>query len=144
MVDKTITPPTVLDPPFKEPVVDSGQIMTQLWQAWCTGVSQQPTLLTGGAVMMRSGTSRSDPLGAVAVAIVPPFTASTLSFQVNAAPTEPTACMCREGPRRCRWISSPGCWVRTTAAAAFSRCRIPTSPGSPRGFDAVDMEMPPG
>ena len=91
MVDKTITPPAVLDPPFKEPVVDSGQIMTQLWQAWCTGVSQQPTLLTGGAVMMRSGTSRSDPLGAVAVAIVPPFTASTLSFQVNAAPTEPTA-----------------------------------------------------
>ena len=91
MVDKTITPPAVLDPPFKEPVVDSGQIMTQLWQAWCTGVSQQPTLLTGGAVMMRSGTSRSDPLGAIAVAIVPPFTARTLSFQVNAAPTEPNA-----------------------------------------------------
>ena len=91
MVDKTITPPAVLEPPFKEPVVDSGQIMTQLWQAWCTGVSQQPTLLTGGAVMMRSGTSRSDGLGAILVALTPPFVSRVLSFQVDGAPTEPEA-----------------------------------------------------
>ena len=48
MVDTTLSPPAVLDPPFKDPVVDGAQIMTDLWQAWCTGVSRTPMLLTGG------------------------------------------------------------------------------------------------
>jgi hypothetical protein len=31
MVDTTLSPPAVLDPPFKDPVVDSAGIMSDLW-----------------------------------------------------------------------------------------------------------------
>ena len=91
MVDTTLSPPAVLDPPFKDPVVDSAQIMTDLWQAWCTGVSRTPMLLTGGGVIMQTGTSTSDPAGLISVTLPAPFTARTLSFQVDARPTEPDA-----------------------------------------------------
>ena len=91
MVDTTLSPPAVLDPPFKDPVVDGAQIMTHLWQGWCTGVSRTPMLLTGGGVIMQTGTSTSDPAGLISVTLPAPFTVRALSFQVDASPMEPDA-----------------------------------------------------
>ena len=91
MVDTTLSPPAVLDPPFKDPVVDSAQIMTDLWQAWCTGVSRTPMLLTGGGVIMQTGTSTSDPAGLISVTLPAPFTMRTLDFQCDGSPAEPHA-----------------------------------------------------
>ena len=91
MVDTTLSPPAVLDPPFKDPVVDSAQIMTDLWQAWCTGVSRTPMLLTGGGVIMQTGTSTSDPAGLISVTLPAPYTIRTLDFQCDGSPAEPHA-----------------------------------------------------
>jgi hypothetical protein len=91
MVDTTLSPPAVLDPPFKDPVVDGAQIMTDLWQAWCTGVSRTPMLLTGGGVIMQTGTSTSDPAGLISVTLPAPFTMRTLDFQCDGSPAEPHA-----------------------------------------------------
>ena len=91
MVDTTLSPPAVLDPPFKDPVVDGAQIMTDLWQAWCTGVSRTPMLLTGGGVIMQTGTSTSDPAGLISVTLPAPYTMRTLDFQCDGSPAEPHA-----------------------------------------------------
>jgi hypothetical protein len=91
MVDTTLSPPAVLDPPFKDPVVDSAGIMSDLWQAWCTGVSRTPMLLTGGGVIMQTGTSTSDPAGLISVTLPAPYTIRTLDFQCDGSPAEPHA-----------------------------------------------------
>ena len=91
MVDTTLSPPAVLDPPFKDPVVDGAQIMTDLWQAWCTGVSRTPMLLTGGGVIMQTGTSTSDPAGLISVTLPAPFTMRTLDFQCDGSPDQANA-----------------------------------------------------
>jgi hypothetical protein len=93
MVDASITPPARLDPPYKEPMLDAGGLVTQLWHDWFTGVTRALFGFTasGSLVIMQTGTSTSDPAGAIGVALPVPFNVRTLSFQVNAAPTEPTA-----------------------------------------------------
>ena len=94
MVDTSITPPARLDPPYKEPMLDAGGLVTQLWRDWFTGVTRALfgfATAGGGVVIMQTGTSTSDPAGAIGVALPVPFNVRTLSFQVNAAPTEPNA-----------------------------------------------------
>ena len=90
MVDTSITPPARLDPPYKEPMLDAGGLVTQLWRDWFTGISLALFGFAaggGGGVIMQTGTSRSDPAGAIAVPLPVPFNVRTLSFQVDAAPT---------------------------------------------------------
>ena len=94
MVDTSITPPARLDPPYKEPMLDAAGLVTQLWRDWFTGISLALFGFAaggGGGVIMQTGTSTSDPAGAIAVPLPVPFNVRTLSFQVNAAPTEPNA-----------------------------------------------------
>ena len=91
MVDTTLSPPAVLDPPFKDPVTDSNGIMSDLWQAWCTGVSRTPSLLTGGGVIMQTGTGTSDIAAGVTVTLPTPYTTRTLDFQCDGGTLEPHA-----------------------------------------------------
>ena len=93
MVDTSITPPARLDPPYKEPMLDAGGLVTQLWRDWFTGVTRALFGFTasGSLVIMQTGTSRSDGAGAIGVALPVPFNVRTLSFQVNAAPAQPDA-----------------------------------------------------
>jgi hypothetical protein len=94
MVDTSITPPARLDPPYREPMLDAGGLVTQLWRDWFTGISLALFGFAaggGGGVIMQTGTSRSDDAGAIGVALPVPFNVRTLEFQVNAAPTEPHA-----------------------------------------------------
>jgi hypothetical protein len=93
MVDASITPPARLDPPYKEPMLDAGGLVTQLWHDWFTGVTRALFGFTasGSLVIMQTGTSTSDPAGAIGVALPVPFNVRTLSFQVNAAPAQPDA-----------------------------------------------------
>ena len=119
-------------------------LVTQLWRDWFTGISLALFGFAaggGGGVIMQTGTSTSDPAGAIAVTLPVPFNVRTLSFQVNAAPTEPNAYL-RAGHGQCAAARCHhrAAGARTLAAAALSRCRIPTSPGSPRACDAVDTE----
>ena len=121
MVDTSITPPARLDPPYKEPMLDAAGLVTQLWRDWFTGISLALFGFAaggGGGVIMQSGTSTSDPAGAIAVPLPVPFNVRTLSFQVNAAPTEPNAVYEQAGGVTALplTISSPG-WLaaRTTA-----------------------------
>jgi len=94
VVDTSITPPARLDPPYKEPMLDGAGLVTQLWRDWFTGISLALFGFAaggGGGVVMQTGTSTSDPAGAIGVALPVPFNVRTLSFQVNAAPTQPDA-----------------------------------------------------
>lgn len=93
MVDTSITPPARLDPPFKEPMLDAAGLVSKVWRDWFTGITLALFgFATGGArVIMQSGTSTSDPAGAIGVTLPTPFSLHTIQFQVDARPTEPTA-----------------------------------------------------
>ena len=96
MVDTTLTPPALIDPPFKEPMLDASGIVSQVWQAWFTDVSraQYATTTSGvttSGVLLQTGTSTSGPLGEISVPLPAPFTVRTLLFQCDASPTEPAA-----------------------------------------------------
>ena len=81
-----LTPPAVLTPPFPQPMLDANGIVVPIWQAWFTAVSATPTLLTGGGVIMQTGTSTSDGGGGISVTLPMPFTVRTLSFDVGGIP----------------------------------------------------------
>ena len=96
MVDTSITRPALLEPPFKQPMLDASGIVSQIWQAWFTDVSQaQYSTTTSGVttigVLLQTGTSTSGPLGEISVTLPAPFTIRTLEFQCDGAPTEPAA-----------------------------------------------------
>jgi hypothetical protein len=48
-------------------------------------------LLTGGGVIMQTGTSTSDPAGLISVTLPAPYTIRTLDFQCDGSPAEPHA-----------------------------------------------------
>ena len=140
MVDTSITPPARLDPPYKEPMLDAAGLVTQLWRDWFTGISLALFGFAaggGGGVIMQTGTSTSDPAGAIGVALPVPFNVRTLSFQVNAAPDQPDAFYVQGGDQcAAAGFHHRAAGARRLAAAPLSRWRIPTSPGSPRACDA--------
>ena len=94
MVDTSITPPARLDPPYKEPMLDATGLVSEVWRSWFTGITLALFGFAaggGGGVIMQSGTSTSDPAGAIGVTLPVPFNLHTIQFQVDARPTEPTA-----------------------------------------------------
>ena len=98
MVDTSITRPALLEPPFKQPMLDASGIVSQIWQAWFTDISQ-------GAVQHDDLRRHHDPAHAAANRdqhLRPAgrdlrhagrrrSTIRTLEFQCDGAPTEPAA-----------------------------------------------------
>lgn len=70
-------------------MLDANGIVVPIWQAWFTAVSATPTLLTGGGVIMQTGTSTSDGGGGISVTLPMPFGVRTLSFDVDGNPGGP-------------------------------------------------------
>ena len=81
---ETLTSPARLDPPFVEPVLDAGGLVTPIWAAWLTALAGRVGV--GNTGVTRAGPVTSDAVGNVAVTFDPPF----LTAVVYVAATDST------------------------------------------------------
>ena len=91
-----LSKPDLIEPPFRAAVPDATTPTrhSEPWNAWFTDAAQRLADLTAGlatAVIMQSGTSTSDPAGAISVTLPVPYGVRTLGFQCDARPGHPDA-----------------------------------------------------